>query len=164
MAVAGVALVVSACSSPGEIASEQILENIEGVDDVDINTDTGEINFETEEGSFSFGGGEVPEELDIDVAPGGEVLADFVANDAVSVTLQYPVDSFDDVTGFYESWTASSGDEWSHSSQSFDSADGVTMRSESWVTDGYSVLVSNCQASTETSGETLATCVTLLQE
>lgn len=156
--------VVTACSSPSEIASEQILENIEGVDDVNIDADTGEIKLETEDGSFSFGGGEIPEDLEIAVPDGGEVLVTLDSPDGISVSLEYDINNFDSVVEFYAGWVAADSGEWNHSSSTFNSDGGETITAETWLGDGRSIHVTSCPSSVDTSGDVRGTCVSLIQE
>jgi hypothetical protein len=81
-------LVLGACSG-GEIA-EEVIENQEGVQDVDIDEDSGEINIDTDDGSATFGGGEIPDGFPIDVPDGGEVQAVIESDGGASVTIVYP--------------------------------------------------------------------------
>ena len=162
--MAAMLVFVAGCQSAGETISEGIIENIDGVDDVEIDEDSGEVRLETEDGSFSFGGGEVPDDLEIAVPDGGDVLVTFDAPDGISVSFEFDIDSFDSVVEFYESWVASDPGEWQSNSASFDSGEGVALKSETWIGDGRSIHVTTCPSSQDTSDDGRATCVTLIQE
>ncbi len=164
VALTALVLLMAGCQSASETISEEILENIDGVDDVEIDEDSGEIRLETEDGSFSFGGGEIPDGLDIAVPDGGEVLVTLDAPDGISVSLEFDIDSFESVVEFYEGWVASDSGEWESNSASFTSAEGVALKSETWIGDGRSIHITNCPSSVDTSGDVRATCVTLVQE
>jgi hypothetical protein len=195
-AIVAVALLVAACSSASdEVAdnvTEQLMEaGVEGDVDVDvsgdgedvsINIDSDEgdvsidvsgddeemtIEMESEEGSVSIGvGTELPAELEIPVPDGGEVMASFVADDAVTVALSYDVSRFDELADFYEDWTGSSGEEWQSNSMTFDS-DAGTQRSEMWMETGTGAMITlaDCDDGTEdgSSDEINAACVTINQ-
>ena len=108
-------LVLGACSG-GEIA-EEVIENQEGVQDVDIDEDSGEINIDTDDGSATFGGGEIPDGFPIDVPDGGEVQAVIESDGGASVTIVYP-GGYDDIVAFYESWVNDSGMEVANRTES----------------------------------------------
>lgn len=159
------ALVAVGCQSASDTIAEQLAESAEGVNDVDINSDTGEVKIETDDGSLTIGGGEVPDSLTLPVPDGGTVLASFSTNDDVSVSIQYPGDRYDSLVEFYSDWTSSDSAEWEQSSASFNSAAGVELKSETWFDgDGRTIGVTNCPATDDVSGETRAACVNLLQE
>ena len=130
-----VALLVTACGG-GEELSEQILEDSIGGDaNVEISEDGDDvtINVESDEGSFSIGsGGEVPEELTVPLPDGGDVIASTVVGESASVTVNYPNDRYEEIVGFYDSWTSGSGDTWLASESAFDQGDGQTVRNKSW--------------------------------
>jgi len=195
-AIAACALLVAACSSASDVVADNVAEQlieagVEGDVDVDVSGDgedmsididsedgdvsidvSGDdeemtIEVESEEGSVSIGvGTELPEELEIPVVDGGEVLASVVADDAVTVTLSYDLSRFDEVAGFYEGWTGSSGDEWASNSMSVDSDEG-TQRMEMWTDSGTGtmIMVAGCADGTGdgSSSEFNAACVTINQ-
>lgn len=107
------ALVALAACSPGEMIGEEIAENIlesqEGVGDVEIDTDSGKIEVESEDGSFTIGGGEIPDGFPIDVPGGGDVMSVIETEDGSSVSLLFPADEFDSLADFYEGWIEDSG-------------------------------------------------------
>lgn len=99
-------VVLGACSG-GDIA-EQIIEQQEGVGDVEIDEDTGEVSIETEDGSAVIGGGEIPADLPVPVPDGGTVQAVFQQDAGYSVSVQYS-GGFDDIVDFYADWIDSQG-------------------------------------------------------
>ena len=107
-ALIALSLTVTACS-PGEELTEQILEGQDGVDDVEIDEDTGEVTVESEDGSFTVGGGEIPSDWPVDVPSGGNVVA--VGQDASggSLSMDFPGADYDELVAFYDNWTTSSG-------------------------------------------------------
>ena len=72
--MAALTFVLTACQSAAENIAENLVEQIaeqgEGVGDVDINLESGEINLETEEGAITIGGGDMPDGFPIP-APDG---------------------------------------------------------------------------------------------
>lgn len=104
--IALLALALTACSS-GDIA-EQIVEGQEGVEDIEIDEDSGEVSIESDDGSMTIGGGEVPDDFPIDLPGGGEVIAVIDAESSVTLSVEYD-DSFDTIVNFYENWVEASG-------------------------------------------------------
>lgn len=196
VAIAAFALLVAACSSTSDVVADNVAEQlieagVEGDVDVDVSGDgedvsinveseegdisidvSGEdeevtIQMDSEEGSVSIGvGTELPDELEIPIPDGGEVMASFVADDAVTVALSYDLNRFDELTGFYEDWTGASGDEWASNSMSVDTDDG-TQRSEMWIDTGTGAMITVADCDDETgdgsSSEFNAACVTINQ-
>jgi hypothetical protein len=106
-------LVLAACGSSADelgerIAEEAIEDEFEGDVDVDIDEGGGEISIESDEGSLTFGGGEVPEGLDIPLLDGGEVVTsiDNTSGDTVmqAASLQYGPGAYEELVGFYTDW------------------------------------------------------------
>lgn len=195
-AVAVCALTVAACSSASDVVADNVAEQmieagIEGDVDVDVSGDgedmsinieseegdvsidvSGDdeemtIEMETEDGTVSIGvGTELPDELEIPVPDGGDVMTSFVADDGVSVALTYDLSRFDELTGFYDDWTGSSGDEWTSNSMSVDSDDG-TQRMQMWTDPGTGtiIMVADCADGTGdgSSSESNAACVSINQ-
>ena len=112
IAMTALFLVIAACS-PGTV-TEQILEGQEGIENVEIDEDTGEVKIEVEGedgGSVSIGGGEVPDDFPIPLPDGGEVRAVFETDDEANVQASYDTGDFDSIRAFYQDWSASAGDE-----------------------------------------------------
>lgn len=107
------ALAIAACGG-GELA-EQVIEGQEGIEDVEIDEDDGSVNItiEGEDGDVSavFGGGEVPDDFPVPIAPGGEVVAVMEASTGDNLTLEYPAGQFESIKDFYQSWVDSTGGE-----------------------------------------------------
>lgn len=131
--IAVIALVAAACGSATEQLTEQIIEQSGGGDaDVDLDLESGEVSVETEDGSFTVGGGEIPDGFPVPFPDGGDVQSTFTSNGDASVSLAYPQDRFDELVGYYEAWTADQGGEWSTSSFSNDDGSGGVIRGASW--------------------------------
>lgn len=193
IAISALALVVAACGgqSAEEELLEQILENSEGVSDIDIDTGGGDgdfsITIEGEDGEgftmsgsgddenfeytvegedgevMTVGGGEIPDSLNIPVPDGGDVTMSLVSGDDVNVALQYPQSEFDQIVAFYDSEFDVDSDSVDRNESTMSSEDG-TFRSVFWSdTDNYdwNVSVADCYGSM--SGELDAVCVTVYQ-
>lgn len=172
IAVAAFALLISACSSASDTAAENLAEKLieassDGDVDVNISGDGDDvtIEMETEDGSVSIGvGTELPDGLDIPVPDGGDVLTSFVAEDGISVSLSYDNGRFDEIYGFYEDWTDSSGDEWERQSFNVESDEG-TIRNTMWVESagGSAINLSDCAAMGTETTEDDAACLIVSQ-
>lgn len=147
--IAVFSLLVAACGSASDMAAEKLAEElIEASSDGDVSVDiSGDgddmtIEMETEDGSVSIGvGTELPDELDIPVPDGGDVLTSFVTEQGVSVSLSYASGRFDEVYSFYEDWTGSSGDEWERQTFNMESDEG-TVRNTMWIDGSNSAAIS----------------------
>lgn len=160
--IIGFALLAAACG--GEQISEQLAEQaIGGNADVQISGDGDEvtINIESDEGSISIGSGAtLPDSLTIPVPDGGDVISSFSDANSAGGSITYPGDRYEELVGFYESWTAGIGGEWQTSTSSFE-LDGQTQRTSQWSNEGnqYFILVSDCiDIGT---GEFTSACVTI---
>lgn len=156
------ALVLTACQSASETLTEKALEQIDGVDGVDIDVDSGEVSLETEDGAITIGGGEVPDDFGIPL-PGGdyEVLSVFTSDESSVVSLAYPGADYDTIVAHFEDWTSSQPEEWSISTSSVGAEDGQTIMTTTFGGDGAFINVSNfCLTMDEDIGEFEAVCVT----
>ncbi|MGI9586398.1 MAG: hypothetical protein ACR2N7_12490 [Acidimicrobiia bacterium] len=153
-------LVLAACQSADEQLSEQLAEQLDGVDDVDINTDTGEVSIETDDGSISIGGGEIPAGFPIPAPDGYEVQAVFTSDTEGSVSLTYPQDRFDELVTFYGDWTAEQPGDWATNTNTYNTADGQSVRNSSWFAETSSVTVFDCSGGQ--SADINMACVTLV--
>ena len=157
------ALLLTACQAASETLTEKALEQIDGVDGVDIDVDSGEVSLETEDGKITIGGGEVPDDFGIPL-PGGdyEVLSVFTSDESANVSLAYPGADYDAVVAHFEDWTSSQPEEWSTATSSFSGEDGQMVQSTTFSNDeGSFVSVSNlCITLNEDIGEFEAICVT----
>lgn len=100
-------LSVSACS-PGQEVAERILESQEGVGDVEIDEDAGQVRIEGEDGSLTVGGGEVPEGFPIAIPDNAVVQTVMEQGTEASVSLNID-DDYESVRSFYEDWVDSRG-------------------------------------------------------
>jgi hypothetical protein len=165
-------LFAAACGSASDKAAEQLAEElIEASSGGDVNVDiSGDgddvtIEMETEDGSVSIGvGTELPDELDIPVPDGGDVMTSVTSGEGVSVSLIYDHGQFDQIVGFYEDWTSNSGDEWETQTMSIDAGEG-TQRSSIFVSEsgeGF-IMVGDCSSPDSQNNEFDAACVTINQ-
>lgn len=131
--LAVVALVATACGAATEELTEQLIEQSGGGNaDVDVDLDSGQVNVQTEDGSFSVGGGEIPDGFPVPFPDGGKVQSVFTSDGAAAVSLAYPRDRYDELVAYYEDWVAGQGGEWSTSSFTNDDGSGGQMRGHSW--------------------------------
>jgi hypothetical protein len=135
------ALILTACQSASETIAEQLTEQVDGVDNVEFDSDTGEVKIETDEGSITVGGGELPDGFPIPLPDGYQVTSVFTAEGTSAVSLAYPEGDFDTIVAFFEDWTSSQPTEWSTSTSSISGDDG-TIDSASWIEDEGSSFIS----------------------
>ncbi len=106
--IAALALIAAACGSAAETIAEQVAENNPGIENFDIDPDTGEatVEFTDDEGggSLTFGGGEIPDGFPIPIPDGGEILSSASQASLQLVTLTYPIDRYDGLVEFYQDW------------------------------------------------------------
>lgn len=135
IAFVALATILAACQSVSENIAENIVEQVaeqaEGVGDVDFDVESGEVSIETDEGSVTIGGGEIPDGFAIP-APGGYVVTSVFTSDGdASVSLAYDNGSYSDIEAFYDDWTSGQSAEWSKSSSSISTEEG-TLDSANW--------------------------------
>ncbi len=172
VAIAAFALLVAACGSASDTVAEKLAEELieassDGEVDIDVSGDGDDatIKIETDEGSMSIGvGTEMPDGLEIPVPDGGEVMTTLVADDVINVSLSYDGPRFDEIVGFYESWTDGTGHEWEAQTLTMDTGEG-TQRTSMWIDDeGDSmILVADCAAMGSDTTDMNAVCVTVTQ-
>ena len=127
------ALVVAGCASATEGITEQIIEQSSGGEaDVDLDLDSGQVSVETEDGSISIGGGDIPDGFPVPFPDGGDVQSTFTSDDAAAVSVAYARDRYDELVGYYENWVAGQPGEWSTSSFTNDDGSGGVIRGSSW--------------------------------
>lgn len=171
-AMIGFALVATACGAAAEKLSEEAVERAiesSGGGDVEFDVsgdgDDVTINIDSEEGSFSVGAGvEIPEQLQTPVPDGGNATQAGTQDDQVFVTIVYPAGQYEQIAGFYDEWTASTGSEWRSSTNTFE-VDGEAQRSASWSTDDGSVYlyVNDCKDFSNEDAAADATCLTITE-
>ncbi len=182
------ALGTVACGdSAEEQLLEQILESGDsGISDVEIDNDGGEFNItvegedgedisissqsdddgfsmtvEGEDGeTMTIGGGDVPEGMETPIPSGGSVLQSFSSDTDLSVVLEYPATSFDELVSLYDATFDGPG--ISRSESSFTSDDG-TMRSVNWISDDGSLRVSVNDCYSASSGELDGVCLNVFE-
>ena len=187
--VASLVVVLTACGgSAEEQILEQLIENSDGeISDLDINTDTGEINIsvegedgeevnivtQDEDGSFNmtiegedgdvmtFGGGSVPEGMMTPIADGGEVVQSYSSTNDLSVSVEYPKPRFEDLVSMYDG--VMDDDDTSRSESSWSSDDG-TVRSVTWYANQNSISVTVADCYSISTGELDSVCVTIYEQ
>ena len=117
------ALLAAACGGAAEVVNEQLLESIEGVENVEINEDDGsfEVTIEENGESITIGGGEIPEGLTVPVPSGGDVVGAASSDNDISVSLMYPGDQYDNLVAQYQAWADGSGQEVAKSESTYES-------------------------------------------
>ncbi len=140
------ALVLTACQSAAEVLSEQVIEQAAGVDDVKIDTDSGEVSVETEDGSIVIGGGEIPDGFGVPLPDGYTVTSVLTTDEVSAVSLAYPDGDWAAIEAFFDDWTSGQSGEWSKSSSSISGEEG-SLDSANWIEDdgeGYISMSSFC--------------------
>jgi len=126
------ALVLTACGSAAEVLTEQVAEQAIGGGDVKIDTDSGEVSVETEDGSIVIGGGELPDGFDVPLPDGYRVTSVITTDEVSAVSLAYPDGDWAAIEAFFDDWTSSQPSEWSKSSSSI-SGDEGSLESANWI-------------------------------
>jgi hypothetical protein len=139
--VLGLTLILAACQSASETIAEQLAEQVEGVDNVEIDTDSGQVKIETDEGAVTIGGGELPDDFPIPLPDGYQVVSVFTAEGTSAVSLAYPEGNFDDIVAFFDDWTSSQPNAWTKSTSSVSGGEG-TIDSANWFEDEGSSFIS----------------------
>ncbi len=163
--IAAGALALTACQSAGEVLTEQIVEQVDGVGNVEIDADTGEVKIETDEGDISIGGGDIPDDFPVPVPDGGEVMTVFASPDGGSVTVSYAIDRYDDLVSYYNDWTNGQPGEWNLNTATYTAGDQTT-RSTSWygttANEDVAITVVDCFDLTGDTDNYNAACVTVI--
>lgn len=138
------AVVAGGCASAAEELTEQIAENAAGVDNLEVDTESGEVSFDTDDGSVSIGGGDLPEGLPFQPPSGGDVVMSLVSDETIAVQLTYDIDRYDELDAAVTSYTDSADDEYARSDSTFDFGDGNMGRSSLWVSDDWAFTLGDC--------------------
>ena len=135
IAFVALALILTACQSVSENIAENIVEKVaeqaDGVGDVDFDIESGEVSIETDEGSMTIGGGEIPDGFTIPAPDGYAVTSVFTSDGSAAVSLAYDNGSYADIEAFYDDWTSGQSAEWSKSTSSIGTEEG-TLDSANW--------------------------------
>jgi len=137
-------LVLTACQSASEELSEQLAEQVAGVSDVEIDTDTGLVKIETDEGSISIGGGELPDGFGVPLPDGYKVTGVFTTDDESMVGVSYAKDRFDELVAYFDAWTSGQPGDWESATMTLDQGAAGTMRSSSFYGGDMSIQVTDC--------------------
>ncbi len=156
------ALVVTACQSASEQLSERLAEQVEGVNDVDIDIDTGQVKIETDDGSISIGGGELPDGFAVPLPDGYKVTGIFTTDDESVVGVSYPQDRFDELVAYFDAWTSGQPGDWETATMTLDQGEAGTMRSSSFYGGDMSIQVTDCFDVGAGTGVLNAACVNIL--
>ncbi len=149
---------------------EQILESGDSdISDIDIDSDSGEINIsiegedggevsisgsgedddfsmviEGEDGEvMTIGSGEIPEGLQVPVPDGGKILTTFSSGEDIMVMLEYPASQFDQLVSVYDA--ALDGDEVQRTNSTMSTDEG-TIRSTGWYGNVIFVTLNDCHS------------------
>ncbi|MEZ5174673.1 MAG: hypothetical protein R2823_00490 [Acidimicrobiia bacterium] len=152
------AIIGFGCSSANDTIAEQIAENVDGVNNVDIDSDSGQISVETDEGSVTIGGGSVPDDLFVPLPDGYDVQAVVETDSGSSVSVAYDQGRYDELVTYFQNWTSADSAEWEHGSISMDQG-GSNFRSDSWYTSDRGINLSDCMTAAATDGKPNAACV-----
>ena len=186
-----IALVLTVAACGGQSAEEELLEQLlesgdSGISDIDIDSDTGEINIsvegedggdvsisgsgddddfsmviEGEDGEvMTFGTGDLPEGLVVPVQDGGKIIHTLTSGEDISAMLEYPGSEFDQLVSLYDG--AISGEDVQRSESTFSSDDGIN-RTVNWYTGDLSVWVSVADCYSTSTGDLESVCVTINQ-
>lgn len=118
LAVGALVAALSGCGFVGDRVGERVAEELgdRAVDgEVDFDRDSGEIRIENSEGSFTIGGGDLPDAFpdEMPVPDGGEIVStQSGSNDQgeqVSVQVHVTEGSFDELVAFFDDELASAG-------------------------------------------------------
>jgi hypothetical protein len=105
-------MAVGACSP--ENLAERIIEQGGGVDNVEIDENSGSVKIEVQddEGDSSavIGGGEIPSDFPVPVPDGGTVMAVVTQGGDNSISMTFPQSEFDSLKSFYDSYATSAGE------------------------------------------------------
>ena len=139
--VLGFALILAACQSTSETIAEQLAEEVEGVDNVEIDPDSGQVKIETDDGSVTIGGGELPDDFPVPLPDGYQVTSVFSAEGSSAVSVAYPDGNFDEIVAFFDNWTSGQSAAWTKSTSSVSGGEG-TIDSANWIEDEGSSFIS----------------------
>jgi len=138
-------LSVTGCAKAAEKVTEKAIENASGGDaNVDISNNGGTVQVQTDQGSATFGGGEIPDSIDVDLPSGGNVVSSIEADSGATVMVEYPDANFDDIVATLQSWVDAQPDDYTAFTSS-----GGGIQNQTWASDTTAISVQTC---TTTSG------------
>lgn len=159
LSIVVLAIAVAGCSGAVEELSERAAESAGGDAEVDFSDGSVAVSFEDGDLSFEAGSGvEVPDGLTFPFPDGGNVTTAASDGSYVSIAVQYPIDRYDEIVAYYESWIDGTGGDWSESRSTTDMGD-VDVRNATWISGASAIIVNDC-ISIDT-GEFDLVCVTL---
>ena len=185
------ALVLTAAACGGS-AEDELLEQIlesgnDGISDLDIDTDTGELNitFEGEDGeevnvvsqgddgefsmtiegedgeTMTFGGGTVPDGMVTPIPDGGKVVQSYSSDSDRSVSVEFSAAMYDELVTLYDG--VFDGTEGVSRTESSYTTDDGTIRTVGWYGGNGSTNVTVSDCYTISSGELDSVCVTIYE-
>lgn len=166
--ILALALALLAASCGGEQITEQIAEEaIGGNADVEVSGEGDDltVNIDSDEGSLSIGAGAtLPDELEIPVPDGAEVVTSLVSNGIVLATVRYPADRWDEIAAFYHSWTQGTGESWDVGESTLSEGD-QTQRTAWWNNADFTsaITMSDCYFAPSETPVFDAACVSVSQ-
>ncbi len=129
--IVAMTLVLSACQSASETIAEQLAEQIDGVNNVELDEDTGTVKIETDDETLTFGGGELPADFPIPIPDGGQVLSVFTSGSQAAATVSFPQGRYDELVLYYDDWSNSQPGVWGTGNSTV-AVEGQTVRSSNW--------------------------------
>jgi hypothetical protein len=146
--VLGLMEAATGCGKAAEVVTEQVAEQIAeqaieqdtgGDVDIEMSDEGGMIQVETDEGTATYGGGEIPEDIDVPFPNNGKVMMSATTDTESTVMVQYPGAEFEEIASFYRDWADGSGIEFEHMTLNMS---GV--QSEAWTGETITVSVQTC--------------------
>ncbi len=123
--------------------------------------DTGDTTTTASDAGNGGDGLDLPSSLTIAVMDGGKVTGSTGDTGFAFVTVEYPLESYDELVTFYRDWSGTDARDWSESDTTYDDQ-GTSVKGTIWRSGASSVGVSLCR-SIGGSGTYDATCVIINQ-
>jgi len=146
--IVGLALLLvvplTGCAKAAEKVSEKVaekaIENASGGNaNVDLSNNGGTVKVQTDQGSATYGGGEIPDSIDVPFPSGGTVMVSTEASTGASVMVQYDGGNFDDIVATFQNWVDNSSDQYEPVS-----VDAGGVRTQSWSSETTTIGVQTC--------------------
>lgn len=130
----------SAANKVTEKVAEKAIENASGGNaNVDISNNGGTIQVQTDQGSATYGGGDIPDSIDVSFPSGYEVIASSDTPTDASVQLDYADRTFDDIVASLQSWVDGQPGDFNATTSS-----GNGVQIQAWSSDALTIAVQNC--------------------